>query len=60
MNKQRIIEALGVARTPALIDEIITLGAAHLEEIKMLHSPSYEAVMQLAARLKAEMYGATG
>lgn len=58
--KRRITEALGAATTPALIDDIIKINADDLAEIKSLHEPSYTAVMQLAGRLKTEMYGSMG
>lgn len=58
--KRRITEALGAATTPALIDEIVTINAGDLEEIKALHEPSYAAVMALAGRLKTDLYAATG
>jgi DNA recombination protein Rad52 len=58
--RKRITEALGVARTPAIIDEVIEINSAALEEIKDLHAPSYEAIMALSVRLKGELYGATG
>jgi hypothetical protein len=55
-DKNRITEALGVARTPALIDEVIERNGEALQRIKELHAPSYEAVMALAGRLKGELY----
>ncbi|HXI49058.1 MAG TPA: hypothetical protein VNH39_10765 [Steroidobacteraceae bacterium] len=58
--RKRITEALGVARTPAIIDEVIELNSAALEEIKDLHTPSYEAIMALAGRLKTEILASTG
>jgi hypothetical protein len=58
--RKRITEALGVARTPAIIDEVIERNSAALEEIKDLHTPSYEAIMALAGRLKTEILASTG
>jgi hypothetical protein len=58
--RRRITEALGVARTPAIIDEVIERNSAALEEIKDLHTPSYEAIMALAGRLKTEILASTG
>jgi|GEM_PF-2454526 len=58
--RKRITEALGVARTPAIIDEVIEINSAALEEIKDLHTPSYEAIMALAGRLKTEILASTG
>jgi hypothetical protein len=58
--RKRITEVLGVARTPAIIDEVIELNSAALEEIKDLHTPSYEAIMALAGRLKTEILASTG
>jgi hypothetical protein len=57
--RKRITEALGVARTPAIIDEVIERNSAALEEIKDLHAPSYEAIMALAGRLKTEILAST-
>jgi hypothetical protein len=58
--RKRITEALGVARTPAIIDEVIERNSTALEEIKDLHTPSYEAIMALAGRLKTEILASTG
>jgi DNA recombination protein Rad52 len=58
--RKRITEALGVASTPAIIDEVIERNSAALEEIKDLHTPSYEAIMALAGRLKTEILASTG
>jgi recombination DNA repair RAD52 pathway protein len=58
--RKRITEALGVARTPAIIDEVIERATKDLALIKEVHEPSLDAIMALSARLKGELYGATG
>ncbi len=59
-TRKRITEAFGVARTPAIIDEIIERNSRALAEIKELHEPSYTALMSEANRLKSDMFASTG
>jgi hypothetical protein len=58
--RKKIIEALGAARTPAIIDEVIVRNTEMLEQIKGLHAPSYDAIMALSVRLKTEILASTG
>jgi hypothetical protein len=58
--RDRIRTALGVATTPALIEQIIETNDADLRFLKTFHAPSFEALLQLAASLKTDMYAATG
>src|SRR5579859_6502239 len=50
--RDRIREALAVATTPALIEEIVKLNSADLKFLSGFHRPSYQALMDLATRLK--------
>jgi hypothetical protein len=58
--RKRITEALGVARTPAIIDEVIERATKDLALIKEVHTPSWEAIMALSVSLKNGIYGETG
>ena len=58
--KDRLKAAITNAKTPTLIDEIVSINSDDLQLLKGVQASLYDGLMTLAANRKAEMYGGQG